>query len=46
MIVDVSSKEEARMIVPPAFRRQARVIGLNTFSLEQIDEIIETHTHR
>ena len=43
MIVDVGSKEEARAIVPPAFRAEARVVGLNTFSMEQISQILRDH---
>jgi hypothetical protein len=43
MIVDVASKDEAMAIVPPAFRSAARIVGLNYFSLDQIDEILKTH---
>ncbi len=43
MIVDAASKEEARAIVPPTFRSLARIVGLNEFSLEQIDGILERH---
>jgi len=43
MTVEADSKEQARSIVPPALRRQARVTALNTFSAEQIDEILAQH---
>jgi hypothetical protein len=43
MIVDAESKEEARAIVPPAFRSLARIVGLNEFSLEQIESIEKRH---
>ena len=43
MIVDVASKTEAMAIVPPALRPAARIIGLNRFSLDQIDEILKKH---
>lgn len=43
MIVDVANKTEARAIVPPAFRSNAMVVGLNTFYLEQIDDILRMH---
>ncbi|HET9251634.1 MAG TPA: hypothetical protein VFP58_05905 [Candidatus Eisenbacteria bacterium] len=43
IIVDVPSKEEAVAIVPPAFRAHARVVGLNSFSLDQIDQILNRH---
>jgi len=39
----VDSKEDARRILPPAFRSQARIVGLNKFSMEQIEEILRYH---
>lgn len=39
----MDSKEEARRILPPAFRPQARIVGLNKFSMEQIGEILAHH---
>jgi hypothetical protein len=38
--VEVESKEEARCILPPAFRSQAKIVELNKFTLEQINEFI------
>jgi hypothetical protein len=43
MIVDVANKDEAIAIVPPAFRSVTRIVGLNYFSLDQIDEILKSH---
>jgi hypothetical protein len=43
MIVEVGSKEEARGIVPPAFRSQAKVVQLNSFTLGEIEEILRQH---
>lgn len=43
MIVDVGSKEEARAIVPSAYRTEARIVQLNTFSLEQVPELRRQH---
>ena len=43
IIVDVDSKEDARLILPPAFRSQATIIQLNKFSLEQINQILVQH---
>ncbi len=40
IIVEVDSKEEARSIVPPAFRSEAKIVALNNFTMEQIDGII------
>ena len=44
MIADVANKDEALRIVPPALRPAARVVGLNHFSLSQIDEILRRHS--
>ncbi len=41
--VEVASKEEARAIVPPAFRAAARVIQLNAFVLEEIQQMLKEH---
>jgi hypothetical protein len=43
LIVEVDTKEEARSMLPPAFRSQARIVGLNKFSMERIDEILLHH---
>ena len=40
LTVDALDKEEARMVIPPQFRSQARIVGLNKFSLEQIEPIL------
>ena len=44
LIVDASSKEEARMIVPPPHRELANVVQLNKFTMEEVDEILASHT--
>ncbi len=43
IIVDVATRDEARAVLPPAFRPQAKIVGLNSFSLEQIDAILSRH---
>lgn len=43
IIVEVDSKEEARNIVPPAFRAQTRVIGLNYFSPSDLEALKKQH---
>ena len=43
VIVDVENKEEARRILPPAFRSQANIVSLNRFTMEQLDEILRYH---
>ena len=43
MLVDVDGKEDALRIVPPAFRAHARVVQLNSFSMNEIDSILKKH---
>jgi len=43
MIVDADSKEEARQVVPAAFRSETRVVKLCKFSLEEIQRIMREH---
>ena len=45
IIVDVESKEEARSVLPPAFRSQAKIVQLNHSSIEEIEGIISKHRH-
>ena len=43
LVVEVDSKEDALRVVPPAYRSQARIVGLNKFTMEQIDDILAHH---
>ena len=43
IIVDVDTRDEARAIVPPVYRPQAKVVGLNLFTLEEVDELLRHH---
>ena len=43
IIMEVDSKEEARRTLPPAFRSQAKIVSLNKFSMEEIDDILRHH---
>lgn len=42
--IETDTKEEALRIVPPAFRAQAKIVQLNRFSLEQVEEALAQHT--
>jgi hypothetical protein len=44
MIVDVDSKEVARNIIPSAYRTDARIVQLNSFSIEQMSELRRQHS--
>ena len=38
MILNIDSKEQARNILPPAFRRQAKIIKLIKFSIDNLED--------
>jgi hypothetical protein len=44
IIVEVENKNEARGILPPAFRAHARIVKLTRFKLANIEETIRRHT--
>lgn len=39
MIIDVETKDEALAIVPSAYRAEARIVQLNTFTIAQVAEL-------
>ena len=41
--LEVDSKEDALMILPPHFRRQAKVIALQKFTLKDLEEARDQH---
>jgi hypothetical protein len=43
IIVEADSKEDARHVLPPAFRAEARIVSLNRFSMEEIEESLRAH---
>ena len=43
IVVDVESRNEARGIIPPAFRADAKIVQLNMFSLEEGESILRGH---
>lgn len=43
IIVEVDNKEEALGLLPPVFRAEAKVIKLNKFKIDDIDEIVRHH---
>ncbi len=43
IIVEVDNKDQARTIIPPAFRKDARIVQLNKFTMAEIDEILRYH---
>jgi hypothetical protein len=43
IIVDCDSKEDAECILPPAFRPKAKIVKLNKFTMEHLDQIRSHH---
>ncbi len=43
IVVDVDSRDEARNILPPAYRRQASIVQVNKFGLEELDDFLKLH---
>jgi hypothetical protein len=41
--IELDSKEEALMIVPPAYRKKAKVITLKKFAFDKPDEGMDLH---
>lgn len=44
LLVEVENKNQARMIVPPAFRSEAKIVKLHTFTRQEMDNIEQVHT--
>ena len=43
IMLDADTKEDARMVVPPPYRADAKITCLNKFALEEINEILGHH---
>lgn len=41
--MDADSKEEALMVVPPAYRKDTRISQLNKFKLDDVNELLKIH---
>ncbi len=44
IVVDLDSKEQARTILPPLFRENAKIIELQQFNAEKAEETIQQHS--
>lgn len=42
-VVDMESKEEAMAILPPLFRRDAKITTLVKFTMDDLEETMEQH---
>jgi hypothetical protein len=46
IVVDVDNKDEARSLLPPAYRRQATIVLLCKFGISELDDLIKRHEGR
>ena len=46
IVVDVESKDEARNLLPVAYRLHASIVQLNKFGLNELDDLIKRHESR
>jgi hypothetical protein len=44
IIVEVDSEDEAQAIVPPQYRPQTKIVRLNSFTMEDIEDILRHHS--
>jgi hypothetical protein len=42
LIVDVDTRQEAEMIIPPAFRHDAKITRLKKFTSKDVNQYLET----
>ena len=43
IVLEVESKEEARNVIPPIFRAQAKIVQLNAFTMREIEDLLQSH---
>ena len=43
IMVEAESKEEAKMVIPPAYREKAQITKVNKFTPEELDNLLESH---
>jgi hypothetical protein len=43
LVVEVESRDDARFVVPPAFRSEARIVKLDRYTLKDLEEYVIYH---
>ncbi len=43
IMLDVDTRADARSILPPNFRSEARIVKLERFTLQDVDDIVSQH---
>jgi hypothetical protein len=46
IVVETANKDEARNLLPPAYRRQATIVELTKFGIRELDDLIKRHEGR
>jgi hypothetical protein len=44
LMIDLDNREDALMIVPPAYRQKAKVVQLISFSREEVEKLLTYHS--
>jgi hypothetical protein len=42
-VLEADSRDEARNVIPPIFQAQAKVVQLNRFTLEDLEQLLQRH---
>ncbi len=43
IILEVDSRDEALNVVPPVFQAQAKIVRLNTFTMQDLEQLLQRH---
>ncbi len=43
LLVEVENKDQARQILPSAFRSKAKIVRINKFTRQEMDELVQGH---
>ena len=43
IILEAESKEDARYVLPPTFRPEAKIVRLDKFTMKEVDEMMRHH---
>jgi hypothetical protein len=44
LIVEMENKDQARQVVPPLYRQEAKIVLLHTFTANELEDIEKFHT--
>ena len=43
IVLDAETKEQARSVLPPMFQPEAKIVKLNKFTMEEVNEMLGHH---